>query len=192
MYVKSELRKHFREMRKTISDKQDKDFLICQNVIQSDLFKNSNQILCYYPLKDEINTLLIIETALKRGKKTALPFCVDENGNMDFYYINSFDDLKSGSFDIMEPDIDKCEKVVDFNSSLCIVPAFSFDKKGFRLGYGKGYYDKFLKKFTFNSIGLCYNNFLGDSLPVDKHDVAVMYIATEDKIKLCKEDKLYV
>ena len=192
MYVKSELRKHFRELRKTISDKQDKDFLICKNVIQSNLFKNANQILCYYPLKDEINTLLIIETALKCGKKTALPYCIDDNGNMDFYYINSLDDLKCGSFDIMEPDIDKCEKVVDFNSSLCVVPAFSFDKQGFRLGYGKGYYDKFLKKFTFNSIGLCYNNFLGDRLPIDKHDVAVKYIATEDKIKLCKEDKLYV
>ena len=185
MYVKSELRKHFREKRKNISNKNDKDLLICKNVIQSNLFENSNQILCYYPLENEISTLLIIETALKCGKKTALPFCIDESGNMDFYYINSFDDLKEGSFGIMEPDIDKCEKVVDFNGSICIVPAFSFDKKGFRLGYGKGYYDKFLKKFTFNSIGLCYNNFLGDSLPVDKHDVAVKYIATEDKITRC-------
>jgi len=53
----------------------------------------------------------------------------------------------------------------------------------------KPYYDRFLKKFTFNSIGLCYNNFLSDSLPVDHFDVAVKYIATEDKITLCKEDK---
>ena len=179
-------------MRRNISDKNEKDFLICRNVLESDLFKNSNQILCYYPLEDEINTLPIIEFALKQKKKIALPYCTDYNGNMEFYYINSLDDLKIGSYDIMEPDILNCEKILDFSGSLCIVPAFSFDKKGFRLGYGKGYYDRFLKKFTFNSIGLCYNSFLSDSLPDDEHDIAVQYIATEDKITLCKEDTLYV
>ena len=169
-----------------------KDFLICRNVLESDLFKKSNPILCYYPLDNEISTLPILEAALKCGKKTALPYCTDDNGNMEFYYINSLDDLRIGSYDIMEPDILNCEKVLDFSGSLCIVPAFSFDKKGFRLGYGKGYYDRFLKKFTFNSIGLCYNSFLSDSLPADEHDIAVQYIATEDKITLCKEDTLYV
>lgn len=188
MYVKSELRKRFRQLRKTISDKNKKDFSICKIVLESNFFKNADQILCYYPLDNEINTIPIIEASLKCGKKTALPYCTDENGNMEFYYIHSLDDLKTGSYDIMEPDADMCEKVTDFNHSLCIVPAFSFDKKGFRLGYGKGYYDRFLKKFTFNSIGLCYNSFLSDSLPADEHDIAVEYIATEDKITLCKED----
>lgn len=188
MYVKGELRKHFRNLRKSISDKSNKDYSICVNVLESDLFNKSNPILCYYPLENEINTLPIIENALKYGKKVALPFCTDNNGNMDFYYINSFDDLKIGSYDIMEPDIENCERVDDFSSSLCIVPAFSFDTKGYRLGYGKGYYDRFLKKFTFNSIGLCYNSFLSDSLPADNYDIAVKYIATEDKITICKED----
>lgn len=192
MYVKSELRKHFRKLRKSILEKSEKDFSICKNVIKSDLFRNSKQILCYYPLDDEINTLSIIEAALECKKRTALPYCTDSNGNMDFYYINSLEDLKIGSYNIMEPDIDICEKVTDFNNSLCIVPAFSFDRKGFRLGYGKGYYDRFLKKFTINSIGLCYNSFLSDSLPADDYDAAVDYIAAEDKITLCKEDKLYV
>ena len=66
---------------------------------------------------------------------------------------------------------------------------FRLTEMAFGWSYGKGYYDRFLKKFTFNSIGLCYNNFLSDSLPVDHFDVAVKYIATEDKITLCKEDK---
>ncbi|MDE5670139.1 MAG: 5-formyltetrahydrofolate cyclo-ligase [Eubacterium sp.] len=189
MHVKSKLRKHFRQQRKTIADKSKKDFLICQNVIKSDLFINANQILCYYPLQDEINTLSIVETAFKYGKRVALPYCTDDNGNMEFYYIHSLDDLKPGSYDIMEPDTEICKKVADFSNSLCIVPAFAFDKKGFRLGYGKGYYDRFLKKFTFNTIGLCYNSFLNDSLPADDYDIAVKYIATEDKITLCKEDK---
>ena len=72
MYVKSELRKHFRQKRKNISDKNNKDFLICQTILSSDLFVNASQILCYYPLGDEINTLPVIDAALKCGKKYLL------------------------------------------------------------------------------------------------------------------------
>ena len=188
MSVKNELRTHFRKMRQCLSDKADRDNAICSNVISFELFKNAEQILCYYPLENEISTLKIIGFALQSNKKIALPYCNDANGNMEFYYISSLNNLKSGLFGIMEPDISVCEKVLSFDNSLCIVPAFSFDKKGYRLGYGKGYYDKFLKKFTFYSIGLCYNDFLKESLPVDFYDVAVDFVASEDRVILCKED----
>ncbi len=82
----------------------------------------------------------------------------------------------------MEPDIEICEKVSDFRNSVCLVPGYSFDMLGYRLGYGKGYYDRFLKKFTIISIGLCYNNFLSNELPADDYDAAVNFIATEDKL----------
>ncbi len=188
MQMKNELRRVFREKRKQISDKSAKDNLICTNILKSDLYKNAKQVLCYYPLADEIDTKLIMNTAIADGKKIALPFCVDTNGNMEFYYINSFDNLKQGAFGIMEPEVEICEKVSDFRHSVCLVPGFTFDKRGFRLGYGKGYYDKFLKKFTFNSIGLCYNNFLSGALPADIYDETVGYIATEIELFLCKED----
>lgn len=189
MYIKGELRRYYRQLRESISDKANKDFSICRNILKSELFKDADQVLCYYPLENEINTLPVIEAALKCGKKTALPYCTDGNGNMEFYYIRSLDDLKIGSYDIMEPDTEVCNKVTDFGNTLCIVPAFAFDKKGYRLGYGKGYYDRFLKKFTFNTIGLCYNSFLSDSLPADDYDIAVKFIATEDKITSCREDE---
>lgn len=181
MFTKNELRKIFREKRRNIENKHIKDDLLCKNVLNSDLYRNAEQVLCYFPLDGEIDTRQIIFSALSDNKRLALPYCTDTDGNMDFYYINSYDNLKEGSFGIMEPDIDVCTKVACFDGSICIVPAFSFDKKGYRLGYGKGYYDKFLKKFTFNSIGLCYNNFLSNELPADSFDVAVNFIATEDK-----------
>lgn len=181
MPLKSELRRIFRDKRRNITDKTEKDKKICRNILESDLYRNANQVLCYYPLEAEIDTRLIISSALADKKRLALPYCVDTNGNMEFYYINSFKELRQGSYDIMEPDIEVCEKVSDFSGSICIVPGFSFDKKGYRLGYGKGYYDKFLKKFTFNSIGLCYNNFLSNALPAENHDTAVNFIATENK-----------
>lgn len=182
MPLKKDLRKEFRKKRSELLNKSEKDNSICNNILNSDFYKNARQILCYYPLDDEIDTTSIIFDALSCGKKLSLPYCIDLNGNMEFYYIDSYDDLKCGSYGIMEPDIKKCRKVTDFSNSLCLVPAFTFDKKGYRLGYGKGYYDKFLKKFTFNSIGLCYNSFLSSKLPADEFDMAVKFIATEDKI----------
>lgn len=182
MQIKNELRKKFKTLRKNISDKSNKDKVVCDSFINSDLFKNAEEILCYYPLKYEINTITIIESALATHKKVALPLCTDENGNMDFYYISGISDLKQGSFSIMEPDIDKCLKCSEFSNAVCLVPALSYDVKGYRLGYGKGYYDRFLEKFTYISAGLCYNELIAEDLPHDCHDKKVDYIYTETKI----------
>ena len=182
MQIKNELRKLYREKRKNLIDKDLKDRLICECFINSKLYENAQTLLCYAALKDEINTDRIIERALKDGKKVALPRCSDLNGNMDFYYIKSLSDLSVGAFGIREPDPTACEKVQDFSDCVCLVPALAFDKSGYRLGYGKGYYDRFMKKFIIITVGLCYNESLRDTLPVEKHDESVDYIATESEI----------
>ena len=182
MQIKNELRRFYRDKRKTLTDKTIKDELICECFLNSQLYKDSQTLLCYAALKDEINTDRIIEKALEDGKRVALPRCSDLNGNMDFYYIKSLSDLAVGAFGIREPDPDICEKVRSFADCVCLVPALVFDESGYRLGYGKGFYDRFIKKFIFISVGLCYNEFLKDTLPVEEHDEAVDYIATESKI----------
>lgn len=182
MQIKAELRKKFKELRKELLDKENKDKSICQNFLNSNIYKNANQILCYAALSEEINTDEIIVKALEDKKLVALPVCADLNGNMDFYYINSLSDVKTGSFGIREPDVELCAKVIDFENAVCIVPALSFDKNGYRLGYGKGYYDRFLEKFASISAGMCYNNLLSNQLPVDKYDRHVDYIFSENEI----------
>lgn len=167
-------------MRKELLNKNSKDESICVNFLNSDIYLKSKQIFCYAALNGEIATDLIIKSAFEDNKLVALPVCSDLNGSMDFYYIKSLVDVKIGAFGILEPDISKCEKAVDFHSAVCIVPALSFDKNGFRLGYGKGYYDRFLEKFTSISVGLCYNSFLSDVLPINKYDKSVDYIFTEN------------
>lgn len=184
--MKNELRGKYRRLRKEIENKAEKDFEICRSFLNSDLYKNAQLILCYSSLDDEISTQAIIEKTLDDGKILALPACLDLSGNMDFYIINSADELKSGCFGIKEPDTDKCTVLSDYSSSVCIVPAFCYDRNGFRLGYGKGYYDKFLKKFTSVSAGLCYNSFIEDKLPADKFDIPVDFIITENNILCCK------
>lgn len=180
--MKTELRKKFKKLRADIMDKAVKDKKICASFLKSDIYARAEQIFCYAALHDEINTNLIIDCALKDNKKVALPFCTDLNGNMEYYYIHSAEDLKTGSFGISEPDTEKCEKALNFEKAVCIVPALSFDAYGFRLGYGKGYYDRFLKKFTSVSVGLCYNELMSSRLPVNEFDESVSYIASEDGI----------
>lgn len=182
MQIKSELRCFYREKRKNIVNKDLKDKQICDRFLNSNLYFCSETILCYAALKDEINTDSIIEKALKDGKSVAVPLCTDQNGNMEFYYINSLSELCEGAFGIREPDPDKSIKVDDYSGCLCLVPALTFDKKGYRLGYGKGYYDRFIKKFIIFSAGLCYNELLSDALPAEKHDEAVDFIVTENEI----------
>lgn len=180
--MKNELRKKFRILRKELTDKKRKDEAINVNFLNSNIYKCSKQIYCYSALKGEIETALIIKSAFNDNKKVALPVCTDLNGSMDFYYIKSFDDVKIGAFGIMEPDLSKCEIALDFGGAVCVVPALSFDKNGYRLGYGKGYYDRFLEKYTSISVGLCYNSFLSDDLPINEHDKNVDYIFTENNI----------
>lgn len=179
MQIKKELRKELKSKRKNLEKKAQSDEFIRENLICSDLYLESKQVLFYAGLDDEINLDECINDALLLSKKAALPVCTDDSGNMEFYYINAMNDLKSGFFGVREPDINKCEKVTDFSDSICIVPAIAYDKSGYRLGYGKGYYDRFLKNNTLISVGVCYNELIEEDLPRDEYDIPVNYIITQ-------------
>ena len=145
-----------------------------------DQYKKADKLFVYWSVGSEVDTHRIIEDALNRGKKVALPKCTDSQGNMQFYYINSLTDLTEGMYGVMEPIADVIAD--DYTAeSLCLVPALSFDSDGYRLGYGKGYYDRFLSRFTGVSFGLCYEESLSDKLPRDIYDKKVDYIVTNFK-----------
>lgn len=181
MSVKNEIRKKLLQKRKEIHSKK-LDECVYNMLVDSDIFKNAQTILLYASLDDEISTDSMIDYAINSGKKVALPVCRDKNGNMDFYYIKSTDELVKGYFSVREPDADKCTVVTDYSGSICIVPAVSYDEKGYRLGYGKGYYDRFLQKYTSISVGLCYNELIEKELPINSFDVPVDYIVTQNRV----------
>lgn len=182
MQLKSELRKELKAKRKVIDKKLEKDEQIRENLICSDIYLNARQILFYASLDDEINVDECIIDALSLGKKVALPVCINDKGDMKFYYINSMNELKSGYFGVREPNTEICSEVTDFTNSICIVPAIAYDKEGYRLGYGKGYYDRFLQKNTSLSVGLCYNELINEKLPIEECDIPVKYIITQSGI----------
>lgn len=178
---KQELRKSLKFARSRIVKKSDKDSAIIKTLIDSSLYKESKQILLYMALDDEVNIDSLVDLARINGKSVAVPFCTNSDGHMEFYYINTLNDLKVGNFGVREPKIDICKKMTDYSNSIIIVPAIAFDTKGYRLGYGKGYYDRFLTKYPLISIGLCYNSLVVDELPTDEYDKSVDYIITDTR-----------
>ncbi len=173
--IKKELRKQYAQKRADIPprEKTERDMKITQQLLESNFYVNAKEILCYVSTENEIDTTAIIEDAIKNGKSVFAPKCTGQKGIMKFYRIRSFDDLKSGKFGIMEPDSDKCEEWLrSGENALCVVPALCCDADGNRLGYGGGYYDRFLSSFDGFTVCLCYREFSQVDLPCEPYDVA--------------------
>lgn len=182
---KKSLRIKYSSIRNSITDKAVLSSCICNRLIDSDIYKRADTVLLYWSVGSEVATLSLIDKALSDGKKLALPKCLDSDGNMLFYYVSSADALQDGMYGIKEPPTDKFADHFS-DSSVCVVPGLCFSKDGYRLGYGKGYYDRFLGNFCGISVGICYDECLTDILPINGYDKKVNYIITDKTIHKIK------
>lgn len=182
MPLKAELRKKYKQIRRNIPDKSAADAAVCRLLCDSEYVKAHGTILFYAALPDEVNVDSAAEYYISQGKRVAFPYCIDNNGKMQYYYIESLNDLKAGTFGVREPDISRCALVEDYDGALCVVPAIAYDRQGYRLGYGKGYYDRFLAAHSVAAIGVCYKQTLTDALPYGEYDLPVEYIAVQSGI----------
>ena len=178
---KNNLRSFYRQKRQAITGEERKnmDENILNRVTRLNQYKNAKLVLTYVSVRDEVDTKNLINRALQDGKKVAVPRCIPDTRLMEFYYINSLDELEPGMFGVDEPVPEKSELVTDFSNSVCILPGICFDKKGFRLGYGKGYYDRFLCNYEHNTIGLCYSACTRFNLVHGKYDRRADIVVTE-------------
>ena len=145
-------------------------------------FQNAKTVLTFYPVGSEPAILPIAEAALTLGKRVAFPLCHPEGPFMTFHSVGSLDALTNGSYGIPEPD-GISPAVSELEDAICIVPALAFDENGYRLGYGKGYYDRFLSSFDGVSVGLVFSSLLLCDLPRDEYDEKVDIIITEKEMK---------
>ena len=179
--VKNNLRNKFKSLRRNMPPKQKHRMDVeIQSRFLSLRQYHQNDILFTYVSKDiEVDTMAIIAAARANQKKVAVPRCIPGEIDMDFFFIQGEEDLEPGMFGVLEPVPGRCDKVTDFSRGLCIVPGLSFDAEGFRLGYGKGYYDRFLAKFQGTTVGLCYSNCTQWRLPHGRYDRPVDLLITD-------------
>ena len=174
---KAALRKHLLEKRDaTSAELRDiSSERIHQNLKRITSFTNSQNIACYFPIGSEVDTHNIMLDMLEQDKNLLLPRIV--NNNLEFCIVPNLEKLEKGSFEIMEPK-DSCKMAEKINCVL--IPTVGVSKTGIRLGYGKGYYDRFLSLIDAVKISLTYSKQIVKSIPNDSHDVKMDLIVTED------------
>ena len=192
--TKDEMRKSLKKIRQSITGEKKKDYLKHDNIndllkkkdydleitcrfLMTEEYNKADTVLCYAGTKDEIDTRYLIYAALANHKRVGLPRC---NGDiLDFYYVRGLDDLMVGSFGIMEPDVRKCSRILDFRNSVLVVPGLGFSPDGKRIGYGRGYYDRFISHYNGKVVGMCYHQQVKMNIPVEETDENINVLITE-------------
>ncbi len=184
---KNQLRLTYKQIRRQIppDKKALLDRQICEHFFSLASYRYADTLLLYYPRPDEADTRPILRNALQAGKKVALPRCF-EGGLMEFYFITEENDLVEGLFGIPAPGPDCAlfDKHSFCKSILMTVPGLAFDRKGYRLGYGKGYYDRYLSDSFIPSVGFTYSACITDRLPKGRYDLPVNLIISEKGVTL--------
>ena len=180
MEAKQDIRKRVLEKRSSLNKQEweEKSDKILEKVISHPIFLNAEEIYCYVDFRNEVATRKIIEKCWLLKKAVAAPKI--EGNRMEFYYISSWDDLSSGHWGILEPQ----GGVHAEGKSVCVImPGAVFDKKRNRIGYGKGYYDSYLKSHpTYKTIALGFELQIENEIPFEAHDILPQMIVTEEQV----------
>ncbi len=169
---KSQLRRQIRERKRAMTPAQieEKSRRLGQLFFETPQYRDAKIIYGYLPYNQEVRTVFILEQALKDGKKVAVPKVYGDE--MRFIYISDFSLVSSGYANIPEPIADA--PVAQDPTALVLMPGLAFDPKGNRMGYGGGFYDKFLQKEPHHpTVALCYDFQMLPHLEVQAHDVPV-------------------
>ena len=176
--MKHKIRKHIREKIKAVSEveKTSKSAIIKGLLFNEEVFKKSAVVMFYVSLKDEVNTLTMIDEAIKTGKRVCVPVILKEEKRLIAGEIKDREkDLERQHFGIYQPMAGHVREVPLEDIDLVVVPGVAFDTSNVRLGRGHGYYDRFLCGLPSRTktIGLAFDFQVVDALPKDSHDIPV-------------------
>tara|TARA_B100000035_G_scaffold300105_1_gene295410 strand:+ start:410 stop:961 length:552 start_codon:yes stop_codon:yes gene_type:complete len=182
MNQKSVIRKRYNQLRKKKYHEIDQDFFFpLIKLVKLKFKKKDFRVALYYPSNFELNILKFLENDFMKNKNVLLPV-IERKNIMNFYLWKKNQPLFVNKFGILEP-----EKSSIKIPNLILVPILAFDKRKYRLGYGKGFYDRYLNKFLNKfkdilTVGVAFSFQKYHKLPIDKRDVKLNYILTEKGI----------
>ena len=187
---KAALRRECAAIRNGIAteEKSAMDERICRNLLSLTVFRFAKKLLLYHPIRSEVNVLPLMQAALTADKEVYFPLCdPEEAGKMTFHRVTDLTQLTSGSFSVPEPRADAPLYQDDSPLAVCVIPALAFDKEGYRLGYGKGYYDRFLSDFSGTRIGVGYSTLVLPQVPHNRFDLKTDLVITEKGVRITSE-----
>lgn len=186
---KNEIRKIYLQKRAAITEEQRRrwDEKMCAIVVALASFRFADTVLMYAPTNGEPDVMPIAREALRRGKQVAFPRCKIFEHTMSYHLVRSLDELKPGAYHISEPPA-HAPKYEGGDRAICLIPGLVFDNAGYRLGYGKGYYDRFLPGFSGVTVGIVYSDFICERVPRGRYDLSVEILVTEKGVRIPGEN----
>jgi 5-formyltetrahydrofolate cyclo-ligase len=189
MSTKQTQRTHYKTRRKNIDTTLRTQLAqkALKNLQSLQQFKNSKHPLLYASTKYELSTTPILNEFFENGETVLLPFCIDDN-RLGVASVSSFDNLKTGAYEILEPNLGICSQVDSEEIDFVLLPGVAFDESGSRLGQGGGYYDRFLETLSskVTLVGYSFEEQISsEKLILEEHDRKVNFIITPERIIEC-------
>ena len=168
---KKELRTIIRAQKRAMTEEmiREKSEALARQFYETEQYRSARSIYGYLPYNQEVRTVAMLEQALRDGKRVAVPKCYDDE--MRFIWMEDLSRVEKGYAGIPEPIADA--PVADDETALVLMPGLAFDKEGHRIGYGGGFYDKFLAKEAHPTLALCYDFQVFESLETEEFDIPV-------------------
>ena len=175
MKRKADIRRCVRDRKRRMTETEitEKSALLAKQFLATDAYRRAKTVYGYLPFNQEVRTLPILEQALRDGKQVALPKCRD--GEMRFILLTDLSQVALGPLGAPEPIADS--PAAQDDTALVLMPGVAFDRSGHRIGYGGGYYDRFLEKEPLHpTIALCFSFQIFDELETEPFDIPVSQV----------------
>lgn len=161
---------------------EDLSFRVAQQLFQDDNWMEASTIAITVSKAPEVDTFQVIRKGWEQGKRMVVPKCEPKSRQLNFRELKRFSELETVYYGLLEPIVSETESVNPDEIDLVVVPGLAFSKDGYRLGFGGGYYDRFLANYRGNTVSLAFKDQIVPDVPVESHDIPVRKIVSSEGV----------
>lgn len=184
MDAKKALRKGMKEKLAELGkpEYEDLSYRVGQQLFQTEEWMEASTIAITVSKAPEVDTFQIIRKGWEQGKRMVVPKCEPKSRQLNFRKLKRFSELESVYYGLLEPIVSETESINPDEIDLVVVPGLAFSNEGYRLGFGGGYYDRFLANYQGNTVSLAFENQIIPEVPVESHDIPVRKIVSSEGV----------